>query len=71
MWTNFHEKTLPSFFPKNRCLCIVAVNYRMRKYIVGNRGGVLTNLFLVQETKESFGLMRWVEQTILRKRIAN
>ena len=72
MWTNFHGKTLPFFFfPRSPSLCIVAVNYCMRKYIFGNRGGVLTNLFLVQETKEGFGLMRWVEQAILRKRIAN
>lgn len=71
MQTNFNEKTLPSFLPKNPSLCIVAVNYCMQKYIVGNRGGVLSNLFLVQETKEGFGLMRWAEQTMLRKRIAN
>lgn len=44
---------------------MVAVNYCMQKYIIRNRGGVLSNSFLVQERKEGFGLMRWVEQTII------
>lgn len=64
MWTNFHDKNA-HFFPKNPSLCMVAVNYCMQKYIIATRGGVLSNSFLVQETKEGFGLMHWVQQTII------